>query len=74
MKLKCVVPRCERSELSTFAHNIVEGSPSKEGFHGTHGTPSGSATAIMTINNDPIVVQFYSNTDFMTVVVFVGEG
>ena len=27
----------------TFAHSIFEGSPSKEGFHGTHGTPSGSA-------------------------------
>ena len=27
---------------STFAHSIFEGSPSKEGFHGTHETPSGS--------------------------------
>ena len=25
-------------------HSILEGSPSKEGFHGTHGTHSGSAT------------------------------
>ena len=29
---------------STFAHSIFESSPSKEGFHRTHGTPSGSAT------------------------------
>ena len=29
---------------ATFAHSIFEGSPSKEGFYGTHGTPSGSAT------------------------------
>jgi len=32
------------SSVNTFAHNIFEGSPSKEGFHGTHWTPSGSAT------------------------------
>ena len=30
LKLKCV-----SSSMSTFAHNIFEGSPSKEGFHGT---------------------------------------
>ena len=32
------------SVRSTFAHSIFEGSPSKEGFHGTHGTPSRFAT------------------------------
>ena len=29
---------------TTFAHSSFEGSPSKEGFHGTHGTPSRTAT------------------------------
>ena len=43
VKLKCVAP-VERHVRSMFAHSIFEGSSSKEGFHGTHGTPSGSAT------------------------------
>ena len=38
VKLKCVV-QCELSVRSTFVHSIFGGSPSKEGFHGTHGTP-----------------------------------
>ena len=29
---------------TAFVHSIFEGSPSKQRFHGTHGTPSGSAT------------------------------
>ena len=36
--------QCGRSVHSTFAHSIFEGSPSKEGFHGTHENPSRSAT------------------------------
>ena len=45
LKLKCVAP-VWASVRRTFAHSIFEGSPSKEGFHGAHGTPSGSATAL----------------------------
>ena len=32
------------AKWSTFVQSIFEGSLSKEGFHGTHGTPSGSAS------------------------------
>ena len=37
---------------NTFAHSIFEGSHSKEGFHGTHGTPYGSATAFIFVTDD----------------------
>ena len=33
------------AKRSMFAHSIFDGCFSKEGFHGTHGTPSGSASA-----------------------------
>ena len=36
--------QCGCSVHSTFAHSIFEGSPSKEGFHGTHENPSRSTT------------------------------
>ena len=37
----------EMRSFSTFAHSIFEGSPLKEGFNGTHATPSGSATVYL---------------------------
>ena len=42
-KLKCVT-QCKRSVGRTFAHSIFEAAALQTGFHGTHGTPSGSAT------------------------------
>ena len=46
---KCVAPVWAYSVHSTFADSIFESSPSKEGFHGTHGTPSGSTTAVFQV-------------------------
>ena len=36
-----------RNPKFPFVHSIFEGSHSKEGFRGTHGTLSGSATALL---------------------------
>ena len=47
MWLPCIssVGRMVRSYLCADLLSVREGSPSKEGFHGTHETPSRSATA-----------------------------
>ena len=55
LMLKCGAP-VWRSVYSTFAHSIFEGSPSKVGFHGTHGTPSGSATACTCFHSENFFV------------------
>ena len=55
--------QCGRSVHSTFAHSIFEGSPSKEGFHGTHENPSRSAT----VKNAKILSAHKSQTTCMLV-------
>ena len=59
-----------------FAHSIFEGSPSKVGFHGTYGTPSGSATAVFTSIPSRVgraIVISYFNYNQINLATYVGE-
>ena len=59
------------SVRSTFVHSIFKGIPSKEGFHRTHRTPSGSSTANKSYNTNTVkflhcnqLQQNWCNCDF----------